>query len=202
MNDRGSPRAERRKRDTASVLALFELLKKVADDPSLLVADAELTSALRSQGKLAKFARAADGIVGMSLNHQRAVCDQSAMPGGYADLNDVRIAALRELHLHEQRGRRGNSRSKKGLIQKTHDLERQNTLLKYDLLQLQRAYDIRCSQARHYANEAGQAIRAICDKEQAELDAMFSLRRKTQPATDSKVVGLEERRRRAKSFEP
>jgi hypothetical protein len=199
MKDPTSTRVDRRKRDLASVIALSELLKRIADDPTLLSTDPTLANALRSQGKLAKYERASAGIVAMSLNHQRAICDLSNLLGGYGSLNELRISALQELHLHEQRGRRGNSRTKPGLTQKVTDLEHQIMRLKQDLIQLQRAYDIRCSQARHYANEAGTTVRAICDKEQAELDAMFSIRRKAQQASGSTVVEIEERLRRGKN---
>jgi hypothetical protein len=96
----------------------------------------------------------------------------------------------------QARIQRGKSDTKAGLLNRVRDLEEQNRLLRQDLFILQRAYDLRCVQARHYAAASGETIKELCSKEQREIDASFSLRRK--PKSDITVIELDEGRRRVR----
>ncbi|OBU56151.1 hypothetical protein A9K70_17635 [Stenotrophomonas maltophilia] len=64
--------------------------------------------------------------------------------------------------------------------------------LSQDLLILQRAFDLRCVQARAYATKAGDMELRQCDAHQRELEASFRLRAIDLP-TD-KVVPMQGRR--------
>jgi hypothetical protein len=96
---------------SASVVKLHETLKLLVTKP-LEVDEAlrlAIAPALSTQGTLAAFEHTEAGIVGMSLNTQKAVA-KDALAGGYDALNDYRKAALiklRELETRESAPGRG-----------------------------------------------------------------------------------------------
>lgn len=198
MNKLKTPRASRRQTDLASIQGLAEFLKNVSRNPSGYLHLSDLQHALRSQGRLAKLDVPDANIHGMSLNHQRKLADELPELGGYPVLDALRRSALDALTTEQARAKRGNTRSKDGLLARIRELESDNALLKQDLAILQRAFDLRCIQARNYAEQAGDATQALCTKEQREINASFSLRRKPVD-TASKVVDMAEARRRAKT---
>ncbi|WP_046658764.1 hypothetical protein [Lysobacter capsici] len=177
MSSAESGRKAQRQADIASVKSLVEYLQNVVSHPAKYADDAPLQSALRSQGALAKYPISAASVHPMSLNHQRLIADLSV--GGFETIDRLRKSAVNALatqKFHTIKG--GSANSKKGLAAKISELELDNSLLKQDLLLLQRAYDLRCLQARNYASFAGSAIQELCAKEQREISATFSLRRK------------------------
>lgn len=194
MSASESNRAARRQADLLSAQSLAEFLRQVATEPDRYLRDTTVQAALRSQGALAKLSLPDRAIVPMSLNHQKRMAEEGL--GGYSMLDELRRTARSSLAAAQARTQRGNSDTKAGLLTRVRDLEEQNRLLRQDLFILQRAYDLRCIQARHYAAASGETIKDLCTKEQREIDASFSLRRK--PKSDIKVVELEEGRRRVR----
>jgi len=189
-----SNRAARRQSDLLSVQSLAEYLRQVATEPDGYLQDTAVQAALRSQGALAKLSLPDRAIVPMSLNHQKRMAEEGL--GGYSMLDELRITARGSLAAAQARIQRGKSDTKAGLLTRVRDLEEQNRLLRQDLFILQRAYDLRCIQARHYAAASGETIKELCRKEQREIDASFSLRRK--PKSDITVIELDEGRRRVR----
>lgn len=198
MNKLESMRVARRQADLASIRALVEYLRKISQNPSAYLQIDGLKHALKSQGRLAKLAIPDSGIHGMSLNHQSKLAGELPELGGYPALDALRRAALEALTTELVRAQRGNTRSKEGLLARIREVEADNMLLKQDLALLQRAFDLCCIQARNYAAQAGGATIALCAKEQREINASFSLRRK--PVDDaSNVVAIDKAKRRAKN---
>jgi len=186
MTDSNANRTTRQIEDHASIKALAELLRNVAERPNEYLKDNILRAALKSQGALAAFARPDLQIRQMSLNHQKLVATDAL--GAYSLLDVLRKGCAEALTLSAGREIRGNRKSKAGLTSKVSQLESDRALLLQDLFILQRAYDLRCIQARSYAQSADKATQIRCSKEQKELDASFSLRRK--PITSGKVVDI------------
>jgi hypothetical protein len=187
-------RTARRQADLVSVKALGELLRSVASSPVTHSKNESLLSALRSQGALAKYSDDTLSICGMSLNHQRLIAESAL--GGYEVLDHLRRAALESVLNYTARSARANKSTKSGLSARVKELEAELSLFKQDMAILQRAYDMRCVQARNYASTASASVQALCAKEQRELDATFSLRRRSTPS--SNVVSLETSRDRAR----
>ena len=185
-----SKRALRKQADLAGIRALADLLRRIGAEPAGYLSDEALWDSLHSQGALAKRAVPSERIQAMSLNHQRRVADEAL--GAFSTLDDLRRAALEALVRAKAQQKRGNVRSKSGLLARVRELESDNQLLRQDLFLLQRAYDIRCVQARHYAKVAGKNTQELCEREQQEIDATFSLRRKA--IRSSNIVDFEERR--------
>jgi hypothetical protein len=174
-------------------------LREIASKPAKYLHDNDIRSVLKRQGRLAQFSAPGIGIHAMSLNHMRAMAGLLAELGGFAKLDALRRQALEVLDQESVRSSRGDRRNKAGLIAKISSLEAEVSVLKRDLTLLQRAYDLRCLQARHYASAASAAVVGLCAKEQKEIDASFSLRRAPLPTEEVKVVDIGERRARAKA---
>ncbi|MEW5965796.1 MAG: hypothetical protein AB1720_02155 [Pseudomonadota bacterium] len=187
-------KALRQQADFNSVKALAELLRRVATDPATYDKDDALKTALRTQGALARHVIPELKIHGMSLNHQKTVAD--LVLGNYGLLDALRKAAADALTTKALRVARGNKNSKSGLLASVRELEDERTQLLEDLYLLQRAYDLRCLQARTYAKAADAATQARCAKEQKELDVSFSLRKKFLDV--GKVSSLEEAKNRVR----
>ncbi len=184
-------RKSRLQSDLVSVKALAEFLRSVAAQPAKHAKNVALASALGSQGGTASFSDPDNGIVPMSLNHQKKVA--TSIYGDWKELDGLRIRAREALTGLNAKTREAPRGSKESLISKNQELELEANLLKQDLLILQRAYDLRCIQARQYAAAAGAATVSLCDREQREIEASFSLRSVELPP--SNVVDLEEKRR-------
>lgn len=176
----------RSERDIKSVRALQDLLRDVVATPAKYAADKALRTRLNSQGALASMSEPARGIVRMSLNHQKRVAEHAL--GGYDLLDGLRRGAADALAFEERKQKRGNKRNKVGLQQKVNELERERQILREDLFLLQNAYDLRCHQARTYAERAGSTTIALCAKEQREIEIKLSLRRTPAPA--AKVTNI------------
>lgn len=193
MNAHDDRRAARRQADTGSVTALVSLLQDVASSPAKYSGNTDLRSALRSQGALAKYVDKSIGILSMSLNHQKRIAEH--LPGGYQLLDGLRLSASTALAAHIAEAARGRGDTKYGMRSRIKELEAERQLLLQDLFVLQRAYDLRCIQARNYAQCADEATRLRCAKEQREIDASFSLRKKHIKADNVRAINGEPRDR-------
>ncbi len=194
MNTNANSRAARRQDDLLSVRALGKLLQTAISSPAASAQDDAFLVALRSQGALAKYSNGPLSIRGMSLNHQRLIAEYAL--GSYEALDQLRKAAQESLLNHAARSARANKSTKAGLSARLKELEIELATFKQDMAILQRAYDMRCVQARNYASTASASVQALCAREQKELDATFSIRRR--PTPSSNVVNLEVARDRAR----
>lgn len=174
MSTSGRDVANRASQDVASVKALGDMMQSIASDPSPWLERADVLLALSSQGALAAFVSEEKGIRKMSLNHQKRVAEEAL--GSYRLFDGLRKSAGAAISREKARQLRGNTQTKKGMHARIQELEREKTELLQDLFIVQRAYDLRCNQARSYAQAAGPAVRERCSKEQKEIDASFALR--------------------------
>lgn len=159
--------------DRASLSELVNLLRQVVN--GALAPEDGLFRALHSQSALAAYSRANGRIFGMSLNHQKSTA--TVVLGDFSILDRLRKEALASALL-KSRTNNGRMRANRRDVENTVlSLRRENQILREDLFLLQRAFDIRCSQARRYASAAGEPTTSICTKEQLELDTGLSLRR-------------------------
>lgn len=179
---------KRSSRDRNSILALRQLLNNVVLESTEV--DPALSEALRTQSLLAAYSSYDRGIVSMSLNHQKKTANE--VLGSYDVLDSLRRRALGRMQASVKSPKqRGTSTlaSQRGRIKA---LEAMVRALSQDLLILQRAFDLRCVQARAYATKAGDMELRQCDAHQRELEASFRLRAIDLP-TD-KVVPMQGRR--------
>lgn len=177
------------KRDEESIKSLLKLLKQIVDSPSSSH-DPDLIASLTSQSALARYGSPNTGIFPMSLNHQKFASTKYL--GSYDALDRARRAAAGSI----QNGAGGSPRRKDdrtSLLAKIKALDRVCQFLREDLFLMQRAYELRCEQARRYALAAGGNLPHLCQKEQLEIDRGLSLRRTE--AHSSNVVQLPRRRR-------
>ncbi|MEN5208105.1 hypothetical protein ABE493_08295 [Stenotrophomonas terrae] len=185
---------ERRQRDISSIKCTLALLSEAVTDPANFISDRRLHSAVSSQGALAKLADDRRSIIAMSLNHQRKVAEE--LPGGFLALDRLRRAVKSALEQQSTREHEAGRTNKAALRARIVELEALILSLRQDLIIVQRAYDHRCAQARSYAKGASAAIRALCEKEQREIEATFSLR-SVHSTQNEKVVSIKTARPRA-----
>jgi len=190
IDDHTAERGDRRIEDESSIRALLELLEDARRDAGKHSADDSLISALRSQGAMAKYSNQERLIKGMSLNHQKRIA--GVVLGQYEILDAARKAARNAILSFREREARGKVRSKTRMAIRISELEEELRILRQDMFILQRAFDIRCLQARRYAAEASLVVQNLCAKEQKEIVATLSLRQRS--SLQSNVVSLEARR--------
>lgn len=166
-------KVDRQETDKRSVLNLAEMLREAASSPIENI-DAELLQRLKSQGALASYSNSAKGVVRMSLNHQKAVAMRSL--GGYGALDRLRKLALRATQAKTSGVKKRTHRGKESIETELRALKLERQALLHDLFLIQRAYDLRCQQARRYAAAVGGNTIELCQKEQSELDAGLALR--------------------------
>lgn len=179
---------KRYSRDRNSILALRQLLNSVALESA--EADPALTEALRTQSLLAAYSDNDRGIVSMSLNHQKKIANE--VLGSYDVIDSLRRRALAGTQASAKNLKRRSTSTLNSQRARIKALETMVRALSQDLLILQRAFDIRCVQARAYATKAGDTELRQCDAHQRELEASFRLRTINVP-TD-KVVPMRGRR--------
>lgn len=112
-----------------------------------------LKEAMQSQGALANYEDPALGLVGMSLNTQKAIAEQCC--GGYAALNALRLAALDAMAKRQSRGEEPCRGTKESLRREGESLAARNALLEHDLGQLTWAFGRLAAYARAQAQEIG-----------------------------------------------
>lgn len=163
----------------ASVTAVWDLLQSVTLDPAPFLADQSLRKALSSQGALAAYVDTERGIRPSALNTLKAAADV-AIKGGFAALDQSRLRARDALDGARAPKRGGDT--KQGLSERVKALEQENLVLLQDLFLLQRAFDVRCAQARRYAEASKQpSVVELCRKEQREIEVGLSIRSRPQP---------------------
>lgn len=166
-----------------AIEALVGLLREALASSAFRSKSPELMEALRSQGSLARYSDAKRGVVSMSLNHQKRLASQAL--GSFSVLDELRRSVLSAVSDRGDVADKGRITTRDQLRERVSELERQRTLLLQDLQTLQRAFDLRCRQARQYASKADQPTRSLCEREQREIEASFCLR---QFPTTSNVV--------------
>jgi hypothetical protein len=181
-----------------SIHALCVLLREISLKPKDYLGNEVLLRALTTQGNLAAFKDTSRGVVSMSLNHQKDLATR--ILGSYAALDSLRSTALREARkaagLQSGKTKRG---SKADLVMRLKIAETAAELIRCDLVLLQRAYDLRCTQAIAYATLAGPGVVEKCKREQREIDASFSLMR---VSTSNKVRDIDSARRDRDARDP
>ena len=165
--------------DAENIERLIDLLRDICAKPADHLKNEVLISALRSQGALAKYSQLEPAIHAMSLNHQKAV--SNLMLAGFELIDNLRRAAGDAIEAECLREKRGSKTTKAGLRTRVRELEAERIILLEELMLLQRAFDLRCLHAAQYAAKADRATRARCAKEQREIDASLSLRRRPTP---------------------
>lgn len=174
---------------TRSIEELLKLLGNVAEEPGAHASNAKLLSALNSQGGLAAYGDSARKIVAMSLNHQKKLAADCGI--GFAKVDEMRrrardaMAKFPKLPSQPRKNTRAELEARYAMVK----MELQTR--EEDMLTLQRAYSLRCKQARVYARRAGAATVAMCDREQEELDLSLGLMRRH----GSNVVSMAQRKR-------
>ncbi|WP_440224957.1 hypothetical protein ACQQ2N_06875 [Dokdonella sp. MW10] len=108
----------------------------------------------------------------MSLNHQKKIAALAL--SDYKVVDNFRRNAKKAIDSLSVKERKAKLSGTIRFEERLREAERELSLLREDLLLLQRAYDIRCAQARRYANAAGDKLLTICNKEQREIDATLS----------------------------
>jgi hypothetical protein len=175
-------------RDRNSILALRQLLNNVVLGSTEM--DPALSDALRTQSLLAAYSSDDRGIVSMSLNHQKKTANE--VLGSYDVLDSLRRRALVKTQASVKNLKQRKTSTLTSQRERIKALETMIKALSQDLLVLQRAFDLRCVQARAYATKAGDTELRQCDAHQRELEASFRLRTIDLP-TD-KVVPMRGRR--------
>lgn len=167
-----SARQNKRKQDLESVRALRCHLLAIAGTAADHIDDLNLEATLNSQSAMAAFECDTLGIHSMSLNHLKAMARQAF--GSFEILDRARKQAMGMLEA-ERRRRKSRARSSEAsLVQQIMDLKTQLCLLREDMFLLQRAYDLRCTQARAYASRGEPTLVRLCAREQREMDVSIS----------------------------
>lgn len=112
-----------------SVKALQALLVQIIQRPQQFSKDADIRSALKSQGSLASLKRSVEVEQGeslptfpMSLNTLKTHANENLV-GGFKALNELRLKAIEALEFAENREQLANKRTKSGLAKKVAQLE-------------------------------------------------------------------------------
>lgn len=156
-----------------SVEALMSLLDEIVRSPGSFLGDEPLTLALRSQGGLAAYSDPPRAILPMSLNHQKKCASQ--LHGDFFHLDQARRAAFRTLTA-ARLSPTVKKQTRQTAEERYAQIEEKYALVLQDLFLLQRAFDLRCQQAKNYARQAGPAVVERCLKEQREVEASLTLR--------------------------
>ncbi len=170
--------------DQDSLLALVQLLRSIIGGSH--TPEDSLVQALRSQSSLAAYSRQDKTVSAMSLNHQKFTA--GIVLGDFSILDRLRRETLSSLNARSKTAEGRLRPTRKDVENTVALLKRECQILREDLFLLQRAFDIRCSQARRYALAAGEPTNSVCVKEQLEIDRGLSLRRIL--AEPSKVIHL------------
>jgi hypothetical protein len=168
---------KRVERNTQSVLALWALLQNAIKTPADYLDNTDFENALKSQGALSKFGDESRGVRPLSLNTVKRIAE-IAVEGGFDALDRLRANAFDAIAAEKVKGLRPNKVGKIGLVMRVKALEQENQALREDLLLLTLAFEKSLSQGKNYAVKAeGEAIKALCKREQRELLDTLSLRK-------------------------
>lgn len=160
---------------SASLQALLALLYECVSEPSRHVNDS-IASHLETQGDLARFDDPNRGISACSLNTMKSTA-KFLLDGGFDTVNMARIKAYQAIQLSQHAiAPKRTSTARVALQAQIQAVRKELQIALQDLLLLQRAYRIRCKQARSYALESNNpSIVARCDAEQRQSDLGLSL---------------------------
>lgn len=158
-----------------SLQALLELLHECASAPKRYL-DSSISAHLDSQGQLARFEDPARGISHCSLNTMKTTA-KFLLPGGFDTVNDAREKAHQAIRNAQRPTTPKRASSGRIALQaQIQDVRQELQIALQDLLLLQRAYRIRCKQARSYAADSNNpAILARCEAEQRQSDLGLTL---------------------------
>lgn len=163
-----------------SLKALKQLISELVADPVPFNPENQVHAALRSQGSLARFESTSFQICPSSINTIKRNADLT-LEGGFAELDELRRAALNACMALQRRQPQKKSRASEIHTQ----LQRAQAELQVALQDnwiVTMALDRSLKQGRYYASQSPDArILALCDREQKELRAMFSLRKPSNP---------------------
>lgn len=180
---------KRIERNTRSVLALRDYLRKIIQNPASFTDKPNLVEALISQGALSKFSDESLGICGSSLNTTKRVADNT-LEGGFDALNRLRIGAQEAIAGEKAKGKPSNKVNKIGLSKRIKEQEIEIKRLQQDLLITTLALNKSLAQSRYFAAKADDpSVLALCKKEQRVLQDTLSLRKYPIPG-DMKSVKI------------
>lgn len=169
------PQAQRVNKNTRSVLALYGFLVVIIRQPSDFAANDRLRTALKSQGALSKWSDEEAGITASSLNTVKRIAN-TALQGGFEELDRTRISALNAIRATEHQSHRPQKLTKAGLaIQKTnleHELQQALQDLWHVTSAISRAFSLWQKCAEQTNNPS---VVELCRREQRELRARLSL---------------------------
>lgn len=109
-------------RNSISVVALSEFLRRIIQSPSEFSGDASLVEALKSQGALSKYERRPESIVPTSINTLKKWATER-LDGGWDGLDHLRKGARNALQRNNQKQRALNKSTKAGLQVRSSELE-------------------------------------------------------------------------------
>ena len=163
-------------RNLASMHALRSLLIKVIAEPESYFEDKVLAAALSSQSALAKYESEGLQIKATSINTLKRIAERS-LEGGFIELDTLRIAALNEWKSYETRCTSPKRTRLYDVQQKLKSVELSLQIALQDNWIATMAFERSLKQARYYARQASDPrVLSLCEREQRELRAMFSLR--------------------------
>ncbi len=170
------PRIDKRvERNTQSVFALRDYLQEVLQEPSRFIEEVLLLTALKSQSAVSKYHNEKRSIYISSINTLKRICNKS-IDGGFEALDRLRIAALRAIEDEQQKTKRSNKITRRGMSQRIIELNAENQILQQELLLISHLLEKSLRQARHCADQAmHDNVRMLCEKEQKEIRAYLSL---------------------------
>jgi len=126
-----SKKSSRVAQTISGLKALHALLILICKQPLRFNKDAELRSALKSQGGIASLSRSVELETGesvatfpMSLNTLKTYANEN-LSGGFNSLNDLRLKAGEALDNADKKEKHSNKRSKSGLSRKVEQLEQE-----------------------------------------------------------------------------
>jgi len=171
-------------RINASVNALHDLMQIAARSPGNFAEDAGFVASLASQGAFAKLSDESRGILACSLNAQKAAADE-VVAGGYSALDALRLSLRDAIHKLRAAASEPKKGTKADLILELQESRAETQQVLEDLVLLQRAFDLRCAQARRYAEASKDAsLIALSKKEQREIEAGLSRRHRAPPTNN------------------
>lgn len=182
--------------------ALHILMVDIIKKPAQFCGDADLLSALKSQGGVAKLRRSIVGDSGeiletypMSLNSLKTYADEY-VSGGFKSLNDLRLKAIDSLHIAIKREEQANKRTRSGLTLKVAQLEHELELLRQTNMIMTRALSESLNQfvnirdassdvlRRKFSQDATETLRAILTMAMPPFNILEEHRAAPAPSAD------------------
>jgi len=115
-------------KNTASVIALRNLLRSIISEPNLYFDDEYLISSLKSQGKTASlkysftFEESIFEVNPVSLNTLKSYSGK-LFDGGFEDVDNLRVRSLESINNYKRKASSPNKRTKEGLLATVKELE-------------------------------------------------------------------------------